>query len=204
MKKYLLYIGCLLALASTYSCDDFLDKDPLDKLTNDSYWVNEVSLRSYTQGFYTTYFVGYAQDYRTFGGYFSGDSYNDDFLLTSENSADTNQRLYFPISNITGINGVTATWGDHLSIVRKANVMLEKIPTMDIADEAKNHWTGVARFFRALAYSMLVKTYGDIPYIDIVVDPADNETLYKDRDPQLTVVGKILEDYQYALDNVRA
>ncbi|MDR3119531.1 MAG: RagB/SusD family nutrient uptake outer membrane protein, partial [Mediterranea sp.] len=40
--------------------------------------------------------------------------------------------------------------------------------------------------------------------IDIVVDPADNETLYKDRDPQLTVVGKILEDYQYALDNVRA
>lgn len=203
MKKYLLYIGCFLTLASTYSCDDFLDKDPLDKLTNDSYWINETSLRTYAQDFYSTYFVGYAQDYRSFGGYFSGDSYNDDFLLTSDNNTDTNQRLFFPTSNITGINSVVSTWKDHFEVVRKANVMIAEIPNMDIEDEAKNHWMGVARFFRALAYSTLVKTYGDVPYIDIVVDPVDNETLYKDRDPQLTVVGKIQEDYQYALDNVR-
>jgi hypothetical protein len=204
MKKYLLYIGCFFTLVSTYSCDDFLDKDPLDKLTNDSYWINEVSLRTYAQSFYSTYFVGYAQDYRTFGGYFSGDSYNDDFLLTSTYSTDTDQRLFFPTSNITGINSVVSIWSDHYGMIRKANVMLEKVPGMDISDEAKKHWTGVARFFRALAYSTLVKTYGDVPYIDIAVDPADNETLYKDREPQLMVVGKILEDYQYALDNVRA
>jgi len=203
MKKYLLYIGCFFTLASTYSCDDFLDKDPLDKLTNDSYWIDEVSLRTYAQDFYSTYFVGYAQDYRAFGGYFSGDSYNDDFLLTSTTSTDTDQRLYFPTSNITGINNVVSTWKDQLEVVRKANVMIEEIPGMDISDEAKNHWTGVARFFRALAYSTLVKTYGDVPYLDFVVDPVDEATLYKDRDPQLTVVGKILEDYEYALANVR-
>lgn len=203
MKKYLLYIGCFFALVSTYSCDDFLDKDPLDKLTNDSYWVDETSVRTYAQDFYRTYFVGYAQDYRVFGGYFSGDGYNDDFLLTSTEGQDTNERLHFPTSNITGINSVVSTWKDQYDAIRKANIMVDEIPKMSISDEAKNHWIGVARFFRAMAYSTLVKTYGDVPYIDIVVDPKDNETLYKDRDPQLTVVGKILEDYQFALDHVR-
>lgn len=203
MKRFLLHIGCFLALATMFGCNDFLDRDPLDKLTNDSYWTDETSLRSYAQDFYYIYFAGYAQDYRSFGGYFSGDIYNDDFLLTSENSTDTNQRLYFPGSETTGINSVVATWKDQYTVVRKANVMLENIPGMNIAEETKKHWTGVARFFRALAYSTLVKTYGEVPYIDTAVDPSDNLTLYKERESQSMVVGKILEDYQYALENVR-
>lgn len=205
MKKFILYIGCLFLLLSAPGCDDFLDKPPLDKLVNDdSFWVDEVSLRAYAQDFYSSYFVGYAQDYRAFGGYFSGDSYNDDFLLTSDNVSDTNQRLFFPTSNTTGINSVTALWADQYKIVRKANVMLEKIPEMSISDEAKNHWNGIACFFRAMAYSTLVKAYGEIPYIDIaVVDEKDYDILYKDRDPQVMVVNKILDDYNYALENVR-
>lgn len=204
MKKYLLYIGHILLLASLISCEDFLEKPLLDKLVNDSYWIDEVSLRAYSQDFYSTYFVGYDQDYRAFGGYFSGDSYNDDFLLTSDNVSDTNQRLFFPTSNTTGINSVTALWTNQYKIVRKANVMLEKIPKMNISDEAKKHWMGIAYFFRATAYSTLVKAYGDVPYIDIaVVDAKDYDKLYKDRDPQVLVVNKILEDYNYALQNVR-
>jgi hypothetical protein len=204
IKRYLLNIGCLLVLASVSGCDDFLDKPPLDKLVNDSYWVDEVSLRAYSQDFYSSYFVGYAQDYRAFGGYFSGDSYNDDFLLTSDNVSDTNQRLFFPTANTNGINSVTTPWTDQYKIVRKANVMLEKIPEMNISDEAKKHWMGIAYFFRATAYSALVKTYGDVPYIDVAVaDAKDYEILYKDRDPQVTVVNKILEDYSCALQNVR-
>ena len=33
--------------------------------------------------------------------------------------------------------------------------MLEKIPGMNISDEAKRHWEGIARYFRAMAYSTL-------------------------------------------------
>ena len=35
--------------------------------------------------------------------------------------------------------------------------MLEKIPGMNISDEAKRHWEGIARYFRAMAYSTLAK-----------------------------------------------
>lgn len=204
MKKYFIYIGCFLFLSGMPSCDDFLDKDSLDKPTNENYWIDETSLRSYTQDFYNTFFVGYAQDYRAFGGYYSGDSYNDDFLLTSENGSDINQRLFFPLSNTTGINGVETVWTKQLEMVRKANVMLAKIPGMDITAEQSEHWTGVARFFRALAYSELVKTYGDVPYLDVAPEPKDVDILYKPRDPRLFVVNKILDDYNYALEHVRA
>lgn len=55
-KNYLLYTACALAIASLNSCEDFLNKDPQDKQTNDTYWQTETSLRTYAQDFYSSYF----------------------------------------------------------------------------------------------------------------------------------------------------
>ena len=201
-KKNLLYIVCALAMASFCSCDDFLDKDPQDKQTNDTYWQTETSLRTYAQDFYSSFFKGYGTDYTVFAGYFSGDDYTDDFI--NLNNANTNGAgyIYFPTSSTTDWNSRTATWSDYYGIVYNANAMLEKIPGMNISDEAKNHWAGIARYFRAMAYSTLAKYYGGVPFYDQVTDPAD-QALYKDRDSYPYIAQKIQEDFQYALDNVR-
>lgn len=196
-NKKLLYIGCLLLGTSLCSCEDFLTKDPQDKQTNDTYWQTETSLRTYAQDFYSSYYTGYGTDYTIFGGFYSGDDFFDDFL------SNGGGYLYFPLSATTDYNAVTSTWKNNYSVVYKANVMIEKIPGMNISDEAKKHWTGVARYFRAMAYSAMLKIYGGVPYIDHVVDPADEAELYKDRDSYLFVAQKVLEDYQYALENVR-
>ena len=50
-KKNLLYIVCALAMGSLCGCDDFLNKDPQDKQTNDTYWQTETSLRTYALDF---------------------------------------------------------------------------------------------------------------------------------------------------------
>lgn len=198
MKKNILYISCALFLAVFSSCEDFLDRDPQNKQTNDTYWLNETSLRTYAQDFYSHYYTGYGTDYTVFGGYFSGDNFTDDFLTLGGGVRN------FPVSATTDINNTTKPWSDGYDVVYKANVMIEKIPGMDISDEAKNHWTGIARYFRAMAYSSMSKIYGGVPYIDRVLDPfKDANELYKDRDSYLTVAKKILDDYQYALANVR-
>lgn len=198
MKKNIIYISLVLLIFSFYSCDDFLNRDPQDKQTNDTYWLNEQSLRTYAQDFYSNYFVGYAADYTVFGGYFSGDNLTDDFLTLKGGVRN------FPASATTDINATTSPWSTGYDVVYKANVMIEKIPGMKISEEAKLHWTGIARFFRAMAYSSMTKIYGDVPYIDRVLDPGKDETeLYKNRDPYLTIAKKILEDYQYALKYVR-
>ena len=78
-KRNIFYLGALM-LASLTSCEDFLDRDPLDKQTNDTYWQTESSLRTYAQDFYSSFYTGYATDYTDFGNYFSGDDFTDDFL----------------------------------------------------------------------------------------------------------------------------
>lgn len=202
MKKNILYISCALLLVTFTGCEDFLDRDPQNKQTNDSYWLNETSLRTYAQDFYSSYYTGYGTDYTIFGGYFSGDNFTDDFLTLGGGYRN------FPTSATTDSNAEgtekTNPWSAGFDVVYKANVMIEKIKGMNISDEAKNHWTGIARYFRAMAYSTMTKLYGGVPYIDRVLDPfKDEEELYKDRDSYLTVAQKILEDYQYALTNMR-
>ena len=201
-KRNILYLGALM-LASLASCDDFLDKDPQGVQTNDTYWQSELSLRTYAQDFYSYYFKGYNTDYVVFSGYFSGDSYTDDFINIYNANTYSAGYVYFPTSATTDYNAVTSTWTNNYQVIYKANAMIEKIPEMNISEEAKNHWLGVARYFRAMAHSELAKTYGGVPAYDKVIDPAD-EALYKDRDPYLTVVKLIQEDFQFALENVRA
>ena len=201
-KKNLLYIVCALAMGSLCGCDDFLNKDPQDKQTNDTYWQTETSLRTYAQDFYSSYFTGYGTDYTVFAGYFSGDDYTDDFINLNNANTNGSGYIYFSTSATTDWNSQTGTWSGNYSVIYKANVMLEKIPGMNISDEAKRHWEGIARYFRAMAYSTLAKYYGGVPYYDKVTDPAD-PALYKDRDSYLYVAQKIQEDFQYALDNVR-
>lgn len=200
MKKYILHISCALLMTSLFGCEDFLDREPQNKQTNDTYWLTETSLRTYAQDFYSNYFIGYATDYTAFGGYFSGDNFTDDFLTLAGGTRN------FPVSATTDINATTSVWSTGYDVVYKANVMIEKIPGMSISEEAKNHWMGIARFFRAMAYSSMSKIYGGVPFIDRVLDPSlseDQTELYKDRDSYLTIAQKVMEDYQYALANVR-
>lgn len=206
-KRNLLYISCALAMTSLCSCEDFLDRDPQDKLTNETYWTSEASLRTYAQDFYSSYFKGYGTDYTVFAGFFSGDNYTDDYI--NLNNANTNGAgyIYFPTSATTDWNAEPSNrnnciWNIHYGVIYKANVMLEKIPGMSIEEEAKNHWAGVARYFRAMAYSELLKTYGGVPYYDKVTDPND-PALYNPRNSYLEVAQKVKEDFDFALQNVR-
>lgn len=193
MKKIILYISLLPILILT-SCNDFLDKDIHD-FQDEKYWISEPNLRAFAQSFYPRYFSGYAQDFIEFGGYFSGGIYTDDYLMADNRDA----KHYFPTTR----DMAKGTWSTHYEYVRKANIMIQRVPTMNISDEAKAHWLGVARLFRAITYSKLVEEYGDVPYIDIAVSPNDLPTLYKSRDSRLMVVDKILEDFQFAIKNIR-
>ncbi|MGB3774296.1 MAG: RagB/SusD family nutrient uptake outer membrane protein, partial [Leeuwenhoekiella sp.] len=52
-------------------------------------------------------------------------------------------------------------------------------------------------------YHDLVKTFGDVPYYDQELGENDNELLYKTRDDRVFVMDKVLEDFQFAIQNVR-
>ncbi|WP_114940665.1 RagB/SusD family nutrient uptake outer membrane protein [Mucilaginibacter endophyticus] len=187
--KYLM-LGLILGSLGCKKADDFLTKPPLDQFTDDTYWTSEGNVRTFAFGFYPTYFVGYASGFDlSWGGYFSGESLNDDFA---------------PTTPTTFTKNVPATGGGwSFSNIRRANLFINRIQTVKMPDEAIKHWTGVARFFRALEYANKVKAFGDYPWYGKVLLETDTKELYRPRDPRTTVMDSVLADFNYAAANVR-
>ncbi|HYH16482.1 MAG TPA: RagB/SusD family nutrient uptake outer membrane protein [Flavisolibacter sp.] len=166
---------------------DFLERFPQDQLVNETFWTNENNIRTYAWGFYPAYFGGYGSS-SALGKFFSGQSLNDDFAP----STPTAFTRVVPPSG----GGWTFSW------VRKANIMIAGAQKAPISDEAKNHWVGVGRFFRALEYHDLVKRFGDVPWYDKELTEIDPE-LYKPRDSRILVMDNVLADFRFAAANVR-
>src|SRR5690606_8380885 len=66
----------------------------------------------------------------------------------------------------------------------------------------KNHYIGVARFFRALFYFDKVKRFGDVPWIDRTIEITDSLTLHGPRDSRFDVMDNVLADLDFAIDNI--
>ena len=191
--KTSLYIVLLAALlmGGCKKTDDFLTRYPLDQMTDQNYWTSESNVRTFAWGFYTNYFPGYASGFDlSWGGYFSGETLNDDFAPS------------VPATFTKNVPATSTTWS--FTWVRKANLFINRVQTVPMSDEAIKHWTGVGRFFRALEFASKVKTFGDFPWYSTVLSETDTTALYKPRDPRTLVMDSVLVDFKYAVDNVRA
>ncbi|MDR1810841.1 MAG: RagB/SusD family nutrient uptake outer membrane protein, partial [Prevotella sp.] len=188
----------LCALAFT-SCEDFLDRPPYDQFDETEFWESEAQARAFMYSTYPIIFPGYDSgtvDPSTF--YF--ETGNDDYM-----SKGTQTELYGSPGN-DAIPTSDGSWS--FTNIRRANYIIENVHRLPLDETSINHWQGVGRFFRAYFYSNMVFTYGDVPYMDhfpVLSDrKEDMDYLYKNRDPRTFVVGKIMEDFRYAMDNCRA
>lgn len=181
----------LLAMWGCKKTDDFLSKPPLDQLTDDSYWSSEGNVRTYAWGFYPTYFPGYASGFDlSWGGYFSGEALNDDFA---------------PTTAVQFTKTIPATGGGWtFTSIRRVNIFIDRVKRVPMSDEAIKNWIGIGRFFRALEYASKVRSFGDFPwYGKEITDANDTTQLYKPRDSRELVMDSVLEDFKYAIANVR-
>ena len=184
MKKNILII--IVVLFSLSGCKDYLDKKNLDTFDETNFWTSEGNMRLYAQGAYTAYFTGYGSGF-TWGNYFTNGAWADEYSASAIWTQNT----------ATSGNGWSFTY------VRRANVMIDRVESMPGTDEAKNHWRGIGRFFRAMEYSDLSRAFGDVQWYDREILTSETELSYKPRDPQSMVATKIMEDFQYAAENVR-
>lgn len=190
----ILSAGLLLATAVSFSsCDDFLTRDPQDTVTDvPSFWNNEENLRTSFLDYYTYFFPGYRSSWER----------ADNFAET--NVADwTDDNAQEVATLFTKVAPTSDAGNWNFEKIRNMNLLLSRIQSSSLGEEAKNHWSGVARLFRAMEYAKLVQKFGDVPYYDAVVGSTDNEQLYRARDPRTTVMDKVNEDLAFACANIR-
>lgn len=206
MKKHFIII--LMIAFGLGSCEDFLDRQQLDKMNDNTYWTTENNLRLFGNGFYPNYFVGYNSSFTVDYAPVRGYNFSDDFTTTGKQinfepqapaaRASTSEAAAW-LSTYSG-----PTW--NFAWVRKSNLFLERIEEMRgefIEEEPYQHWSAVARFFRGYEYSRLVSVFGSVPYYDHELSDVEFDEMYKDRDDRTFVMDKVYDDFVYVLDNMR-
>lgn len=179
MKKFIF----LISLACLFGCQDDLDLQPIDKISPATAFNTEKDLQLYVNSFYLILPTGKE--------IVRGDALSD-YLVGR--SLSTYISGSFSSAQASGWS-----WGD----LRNVNYFLEKYQQANISDEAKNHYAGIARFFRAWFYFDKVKQFGDVPWYDKAMDVSDPD-LYKPRDSRSLVMEKLLEDLDFACANIRS
>lgn len=89
------------------------------------------------------------------------------------------------------------SWSD----LRNINYFIENCTNEAVDETVRNHYIGLARFFRAYFYYNKVVRFGDVPWIDRTLTVND-ELLYAPRDPRTTVMDRVLEDLDFACRNI--
>lgn len=178
--KIIHYIASILLLAAITSCN--LDEMPVDTATNKAIFGSASGLDLYSNSFYNI-----LPD--TDAGVFQGDDVSD---LVARNGVDN----YLAPNALSPITSSGWSW----SPLRNINYFIENAEKSEVAE--KNHYIGLARFFRALFYFDKVKRFGDVPWIDTTIEITDSVTLYGTRDDRFEVMDKVLEDLNFAIANI--
>lgn len=184
--NYKAIIYPLLAVsASLTACTDMLEKEPLDSNVNSPVFWNTVgNIQNYANSFYTDY-----------------PSYNSDFYVHA--LSDDQVSTGFTDWKYLNVPAGDGNWSSPWTEIRRANAMIESINAYSTGLDAatKNYWLGVARLNRAYQYWNLVRKYGDCPYTDKVLD-IDSPELYSARVDRDVVMDKVLEDLNFACENI--
>ena len=185
MKKIIMYF--LLAGSIVFSaCEDLLEKEPIHQLNAGEFFTSENDLKIYSHSFYVNDLPS-ADDIAKTDGTSDYAAINTPSTFLSGNWSSVDQTGW-----------AVGNW----SALRNINYFLEYAPKTPVSAEVLNHYLGLARYWRAVFYLNKVQTFGAVPWYERALNP-DDPDLNKGRDSREFVMGKVLEDINFAATHMR-
>lgn len=186
MKK--IFIIIIISLFAIMSCDinnEFMERYPLDKISDANFWNSASDIEMFANQFYTKLY-----DFRL--AWYVEDNFGDNQVPRTRNSLTWNDYTV-PSS---GGGWAKSDWID----IRSCNYALVRIADMTKIPAVLEK-EGEIRFFKSFFYFKKLKRYGDVPWFDSDLS-TDSEELYKARDSRVTVVENILSELDFAIANL--
>ncbi|MDR2809027.1 MAG: RagB/SusD family nutrient uptake outer membrane protein [Tannerellaceae bacterium] len=181
MRKQINIITLALTVIAFSACEKDLDLSPKDQVSDPAYWKSSADFQLVANDFYFS-------------------------LLEAPQYIDRNSDIAFESSPNEVSNGsylVSANnyeWDKSYEFIRSTNYMLMKAEESGLGEEI-DRWVGEALFFRAYNYWNLVKKYGGVPKITVVLD-VNSPELYSRKSSQSEIIDFILEDIDKAIDKL--
>ncbi|MGQ7870975.1 RagB/SusD family nutrient uptake outer membrane protein [Sunxiuqinia sp. sy24] len=189
MKEiYKIWLFCLILLCAGCN-DEFLDKYPLDQLSEPSTFTTNANFEAYCWGFYNTF--------KGFGLTPTNNEWNGDLMCKSDGSLGQDWLW----NNVVEPNNASS-WSEPYENIRRINLMLSNLENGELTEDEQKHWRSVGYFFRAYEHFQLLIKYGEFIYVDELVNETDLDILYGPKTPRDEISAKILVDLKYAEENI--
>lgn len=185
MKEIIRKIAALSSVLAIASCS--MIEEPIVEANKELVFSTESAVEAYSVSFYNylsslndlVYMESGNVDYATassFSQYYTEGTYNSE---------------------------IAGSWS--WSQLRNINYFLDALdsPQCTISEKSKSHFRGLGRFFRANFYYGKLRSYGDCPWFEHLLNDDDLDEMYKDRQSRDLVVGNIIKDLDYAIENIQ-
>jgi hypothetical protein len=184
MKK-LFILGAAICIVFASCKKDFLDRYPQTSIAPQLFFKSEQDLSLYVNGLL--------------------DLPGKDNYLADQSSDNLATTGSIEIKNImTGSpSSKTITGGWNWGRLRNINYFLDNYDKAEVAQEVKDHYAGLARYYRAEFYFGMVKRYSDVPWYSHATQPDDSAALYSIRSPRSLVMDSVMSDLAFAAAHVR-
>jgi hypothetical protein len=214
MKKNILKISLVVfATFVLVSCnDEFLERTPLDAISNETFWNTENDLKVYNNGLYhlakddinVPIMLGH---HNGFESQWASASYLDG---RSDNTAPVEPRGLLFATVRAGIHQVPTGpqefgWRGW-PFLRAINVGMDnynKAVTKGVPQATVDKYIAEARLFRGWFYADKVSKFGDVTWVDHELT-TESEELYAKRTPRVEVMDKVLADLTFACEKLPA
>src|SRR5699024_9280083 len=176
-------------------CQDLLKKEPSDQPSTIDFYSNQEELKLAVNGIYTVFWefesrnlpIGVGLDNTTDIGFHRSGHVKE---IAQGGHSSTNAII-------------SASWDRLYTGIAKANNLLENMSRAEenVSKKFYSQIQGQARFLRAFAYLYLTELWGDVP---LLVKVPTLEEADIGRTPKSAVVDQIIEDLEFAANNLPA
>jgi tetratricopeptide (TPR) repeat protein len=195
MKTKITALSILVAsVLFTAGCEDFLQKDPQGELTQEAFPVTASDALLATNAVYVS-IRNWA--YHS-GGYPILDIMSDD----AHKGSNPNDQLptvgpYETFTHTTTQDGLDRWWSALYEGIKRANVVIEKVPLIDMNPGLRERYVAEASFLRGLYYFDLVRAFGGVPEVTTTTP----ETNLR-RSTAAEIFSLVISDLGYAADHL--
>ncbi|MFC0773364.1 RagB/SusD family nutrient uptake outer membrane protein [Terrimonas alba] len=186
MKNNTIYILiCCMMLITAASCKkNFMDRFPQTAIPPDLFFKSEEDLSIYINGLISLP---------------GRDAYVSD-QNTDDKATTGAQEIKSMMTGTPNAQNITGGWS--WGRLRNINYFLQNYLQAPVSQEVKDHYAGLARYYRAEFYLDKVKRFSDVPWYSRALNPGDTADLYKARDSRSLVMDSVMADLEFASAHV--
>lgn len=189
MKQRIYKIMCVaVACMCLTACDSWLDVNPSDQYSTETFWKTEEHANAGLMGCYNALrpwsFV-----------------HTMEFDMLTSNSMPYNEangtQAISKGEHLSTTDLIAVLWKNCYTGIGRTNTFINKVSSVDMDNEEKDRMVGEAKFLRAFYYLNMVDKFGGVPLITDVPNADTQASL--PRNTKEEVVNKILQDLNDAI-----